>query len=64
MFQQRGAGKVAHMLSLKVDKSRRCIPEVSANKYAITIRFLAFSSKQKAGIYEEDVDFELTFFTL
>ena len=64
MFQQMGAGKVAHMLSLEVDRSRRCIPEVSANKYAITIRLLVFSSKKKTGIYEEDVDFDLTFYTL
>jgi len=64
IFQQRGPGRVAQMLSLKLDESLPCIPEVSANKYALNIRFVVSNSWQKTRIYEEDVEFELTSCTL
>ncbi|SOD42529.1 cell division protein ZapD [Nitrosovibrio sp. Nv4] len=64
VFQQMGPGRVAHMLCLKVDDSRPCVPEISANKYALNIRFVISSSRQKTKAYEEDVEFELTFCTL
>jgi cell division protein ZapD len=64
MFQQMGSGRVAHMLCLKVDESFPCVPEISANKYALNIRFVISSAKQKTKIYEEDVAFELTFCNL
>ncbi len=64
LFQQMGTTKVAHMLCLKVEKNLPCIPEISANKYALNIRFLVFGSTQKSRIYEEDVEFDLTFCTL
>jgi cell division protein ZapD len=63
-FQQMGSGRVAHMLCLKVDESLPCVPEISANKYALNIRFVISGAKQKPKIYEEDVEFELTFCNL
>jgi len=63
-FQKMGSGRVAHMLCLKVDESLPCIPEISANKYALNIRFVISGAKQKHKIYEEDVEFELTFCNL
>ncbi len=64
MFQQMGPGRVAHMLSLKLDESLPCVPEISANKYALNIRFVVSNSRQKTRIYEEEVEFELTSCTL
>jgi cell division protein ZapD len=64
MFQQMGSGRVAHMLCLKVDETLPCVPEISANKYALNIRFVISGAKQKTKIYEADVAFELTFCNL
>jgi cell division protein ZapD len=64
VFQQMGPGRVAHMLSLKVDDSLPCVPEISANKYALNIRFVTSGARQKPKIHEEDVEFELTFCNL
>jgi cell division protein ZapD len=64
VFQQMGSGRVAHMLSLKVKENLPCVPEISANKYALNIRFVVSGSRQKTRIYEEDVEFELTFCNL
>jgi cell division protein ZapD len=64
VFQQMGSGRAAHMLCLKVDENLPCVPEISANKYALNIRFVISGAKQKTKIYEEDVAFELTFCSL
>jgi cell division protein ZapD len=64
MFQQMGQGCAAHMLCLKVSESLPCFPEISANKYALTIRFVTSGSGQKTKVYENNVEFELTFCTL
>lgn len=64
VYQQMGSGRVAHMLCLKVKESLPCIPEISANKYALNIRFVITGSRQKTKIYEDDVEFELTFCNL
>ena len=51
------------MLRLKLDDSYACVPEVSANKYAINIRFATIvDSHRKTS--EEDVEFDLTFCNL
>jgi cell division protein ZapD len=64
MFQQMGTGRTVHLLSLKLDESLPCVPEISAHKFALTIRFVVSSSRQKTRIYEEDVEFDLTSCTL
>ena len=64
MFQQMGQGCAAHMLCLKINERLPCFPEISANKYALTIRFVTSGSGQKTKVYENDVEFELTFCTL
>ena len=64
MFQQMGAGRATHLLSLKLDESLPCVPEISAHKFALTIRFVVSGFRQKTRIYEEDVEFELTSCTL
>ena len=63
-FQQTGAVLSEHMLRLNISNDLPCIPEISANKYALNIRFIPFHSKQKNKTYEGDVTFEITFCNL
>lgn len=64
LFQQTDSSHLAHLLRLKIDKELPCVPEISANKYALNIRFIPFGSDQKMSVYEEDIDFELTYCNL
>ena len=40
VYQQMMGGRLAQLLRLRVDEAHDCIPEVSANKYALNIRFI------------------------
>jgi cell division protein ZapD len=63
-FQQMG-GKTAQMLRVRLSRDAPCVPEISANKYALNIRFLAQSSEEtRIRTADWDVDFELTFCNL
>jgi cell division protein ZapD len=64
LFQQAGAEHQAHLLRLRIDKDLPCIPEISANKYALNIRFVPLHADFKASVYEDDIPFELTFCSL
>lgn len=63
-FQQMQGGRVAQLLRLNLDSSLPCIPEVSANKYVLNIRFVAANYAAKSVLYDQDVAFELTFCSL
>jgi cell division protein ZapD len=69
MFQQMG-GKTAQMLRVRLAAASPCVPEISANKYVLNIRFLAQNGAPGAGgelkarTADWDVDFELTFCNL
>ncbi|MGA8146291.1 MAG: cell division protein ZapD [Gallionellaceae bacterium] len=63
-FQQMQGGRVAQMLRITLDSSLPCIPEVSANKYVLNIRFVASNYAAKSALYEQDVAFDLTFCSL
>ncbi|BCK88665.1 cell division protein ZapD [Sideroxyarcus emersonii] len=63
-FQQMQGGRVAQMLRISLDVGLPCIPEVSANKYALNIRFVAASFAAKTALYDQDVAFDLTFCSL
>lgn len=59
-FQQMlGGVKPAQMLRVIIDDALECFPEVSANKYAINIRFHSLDGQQKPRAFEHDVPFEL-----
>lgn len=60
-FQQMQGGRVAQMLRLSLDKELPCIPEISANKYALNIRFVNADYAAKPSLYQHDVEFKLTF---
>jgi cell division protein ZapD len=56
--------KVAQLLRLSLDRSLDCIPEISANKYALNIRFVGVAGMDRGSLYEGDVDFDLMFCNL
>jgi cell division protein ZapD len=69
MYQQMLGGKTAQMLRLRLDPTMPCVPEISANKYVLNIRFLAQNGAQgvvdpRPRTADWDVAFELTFCNL
>ena len=62
LFQLMLGGRTAHLLRVAMDAP--CAPEVSANKYALNIRFLSPDTVQKPKLCDRDVEFELTFCNL
>lgn len=64
VFQQMPMERAAHMLRLTVTRDLPCVPEISANKYALNIRFILPGSVQRTKLYEMDVDFQLTYCNL
>ena len=69
MFQQMLGGKTAQMMRVRLAPDMPCVPEISANKYVLNIRFLAQNgavggAELKVRTADWDVDFELTFCNL
>jgi len=64
-FQQMLGGKTAQMLRVRLESDLACVPEISANKYVLNIRFLAQNGEDaRAKTADWDVAFELTFCNL
>ncbi|MDD5296901.1 MAG: cell division protein ZapD [Rhodocyclaceae bacterium] len=63
-FQLMLAGRSAQMLRLQIQENERCTPEISANKYAINIRFTDACCDARSRQVENDVAFRLTFCNL
>ena len=63
-FQQMQGGRVAQILRVSLDNGLACTPEVSANKYALNIRFIMADYAAKTTQAEIDVPFDLTFCSL
>jgi len=59
-YQQMLQGKVYQMLRLATDERLGVIPEISANKYMLWVRFTAPDGDMKPKPFESDVPFELT----
>ena len=64
VFQQMPAGRLAQMLRLSIRRDLPCVPEISANKYALNIRFITPQTGQRPHLYERDVAFDLAFCNL
>jgi cell division protein ZapD len=56
--------KVAQLLRLTVAHDLACVPEISANKYALNIRFLGVTGMDRGSVFDRDVEFELMFCNL
>jgi cell division protein ZapD len=64
-FQQMLGGRVAQMMRVRLEDALACVPEISANKYVLNIRFLAQGGEDpRPRTAESDVAFELTFCNL
>ena len=64
VYQQMMAGRVAQMLRISLAQEYNCVPEISANKYALNIRFTTQEGGQRPRAADTDVEFELTFCSL
>ncbi len=66
VFQQMMAGRVAQMLRVQLSREFACIPEISANKYALNIRFMTLAGlgKDRPRTFDKDVPFQLTLCSL
>lgn len=64
VYQQMMAGRMAQMLRIGLSGDYACIPEISANKYALNIRFTTQEGMQRPKASDTDVEFELTFCNL
>jgi cell division protein ZapD len=64
-YQQMLGGKTAQMLRVRLDADMQCVPEISANKYVLNIRFLSQNGEDpRPRTADWDVGFELTFCNL
>ena len=59
-YQQMLQGKVYQMLRLSIDANLTAIPEISANKYMLWVRFMSQGGEGKPKLLEADIPFELT----
>jgi cell division protein ZapD len=64
VYQQMMGGRLAQLLRLRVEDTYDCVPEVSANKYALNIRFTVSTAAQRPRVLQIDVPFELSFCNL
>jgi cell division protein ZapD len=65
IYQQMLGGKTAQMLRLRLDLATPCVPEMSANKYVLNVRFMAQNDDDpRPRTADWDVGFELTFCNL
>ena len=64
VFQQMMGGRLAQMLRVSLAEGYTCVPEVSANKYALNIRFTHASGADRGKTADADVAFTLTFCNL
>jgi cell division protein ZapD len=63
-YQLMLTGRTAQMVRLRLKLDDAFIPEISASKYALNIRFLAPHIEQRAKQVDAEVSFELTFCNL
>jgi cell division protein ZapD len=59
-YQQMLQGKLIQMLRVQIARDRRAIPEISANKYMLWVRFTGQTGDLKPRTLDEDVQFELS----
>lgn len=61
MFQQMSGGRVVQLIRVAYDDGVDVLPELSANKYALNIRFVsAGTGEGRPKQYESDLEFSLT----
>jgi cell division protein ZapD len=56
--------KVAQLLRLTMQRDLPCVPEISANKYALNIRFIGAAGMDRGNVVDQDIEFEMMFCNL
>jgi len=56
--------RVAQLLRITLARDLPCVPEISANKYALNIRFIGVTGLDRGSVHDRDVEFELAFCNL
>lgn len=64
LFQQTKVGPDVRLLRVALDSGRACVPEISANKYLLNIRFLEAGETARFKVCAEDIPFTLIFCSL
>ncbi|MDE2259396.1 MAG: cell division protein ZapD [Betaproteobacteria bacterium] len=64
LFQQGKVGPEVRLLRVGLEPGYSCVPEISANKYLLNIRFLEAGDAARSRVYANDVPFSLIFCTL
>ncbi len=59
VFQQDMKGKTFQLLRLRIDPALQAVPEISANKYVLHIRFMQAGVQARPPAIEHDVPFRL-----
>jgi cell division protein ZapD len=63
-FQLMLAGRTAQLVRLRLNRADAAIPEISANKYALNIRFITPDTDFRPKQSDADLSFDLTFCNL
>lgn len=63
-FQQMLGGRVAQMVRIRVPVEGAEVPEISANRYALNVRFTVLAGEPRPKTADRDIEFELTFCNL
>ena len=65
-FQQMSGGKLVQLLRVTLEESWPTVPELSANKYMINVRFVGTNplGGERLKQYPDDIPFDLTFCNL
>ncbi len=64
VFQLMLVGRTAQMVRLRVRRNAPFVPEISANKYALNVRFTTPGTDARPRPADSDVPFEMTFCNL
>jgi cell division protein ZapD len=63
-FQQMPMLRPAQMLRLQIDDALACVPELSANKYALNVRFISNAAGLRPSLFDHDVPFRIAYCNL
>lgn len=63
-FQLMLSGRVAQLVRLRLARQQAVVPEISANKYALNVRFTVPDTDMRPKQTDADIPFELTFCNL
>ncbi|MBM3347823.1 MAG: cell division protein ZapD [Betaproteobacteria bacterium] len=63
-FSQMLGGRTSQMVRIRLPLGAQLVPEISANKYALNVRFTTFSTEPRPKVSDTDVEFELAFCNL